>query len=105
MDARTISDQKTELTQLGLGRAIHGPFPRPVYLDHHATTPVDPRVAKVVLHAMMETFGNPNSIDHVFGEAAAVIIDDARQAVAELVGGEPEHVRFTSGATEAIRIA
>jgi cysteine desulfurase len=77
----------------------------PVYLDHHATTPVDPRVVKVVCRMMTETFGNPNSVDHLFGEAAAAIVEGARGDVARLVGAPPEHVRFTSGATEAIRIA
>ena len=78
---------------------------RPVYLDHHATTPVDPRVAQAVLTTMTETFGNPNSVDHAFGEAAAAIIEQAREDVARLLRATPEHIRFTSGATEAIRIA
>lgn len=77
----------------------------PVYLDHHATTPVDPRVAEVVLHAMTRAFGNANSVDHVFGEIAAAMMDDARAAVADLVCATPDDVRFTSGATEAIRAA
>lgn len=54
---------------------------------------------------MTQTFGNPNSVDHVFGEAAAAIIEQAREDVAQLLRATPEHIRFTSGATEAIRIA
>ena len=76
-----------------------------VYLDHHATTPIDPRVAQAVIRAMTETFGNPNSVDHVFGKLAAAAIEDARVTVARLAGAEPEDVRFTSGSSEALRLA
>ena len=76
-----------------------------IYLDHHATTPVDPRVAEAVIHAMTDTFGNANSIDHAFGEAAGALVSAAREAVAALVGAAPRHVHFTSGSTEAIRLA
>src|ERR1051325_1415209 len=78
---------------------------RPIYLDHHATTPVDPRVANVVLRTMTEVFGNANSVDHVFGEAAAELIVAAAESVAVLVGATPDDVRFTSGSTEALRLA
>ena len=74
-----------------------------VYLDHHATTPVDPRVASVVLGAMTENFGNANSIDHAYGVAANALIQSAALSVAELVDAEAANVRFTSGSTEAIR--
>jgi cysteine desulfurase len=76
-----------------------------IYLDHHATTPVDPRVAHVVYWAMTEIFGNPNSVDHVYGRDAAGAVDDARAAVARLAGAEPEDVCFTSGSSEALRLA
>jgi cysteine desulfurase len=76
-----------------------------IYLDYHATTPVDRRVAQVVLDAMVTTFGNANSVDHRFGSDAAALVLDARGSVAELVGAEADDVRFTSGATEAISIA
>ena len=76
-----------------------------IYLDHHATTPVDPRVAKVVLHAMTEAFGNANSADHQFGETAAALVANARESVALLAGADVLDVRFTSGSTEAIRLA
>ena len=78
---------------------------RPIYLDHQATTPVDPRVAGVVWEAMTTQFGNANSADHLYGEEAARLLRDAGSAVAKLVGAAPEHVRFTSGATEALRLA
>ena len=77
----------------------------PIYLDHHATTPVDPRVADVVTHAMIEAFGNPNSVDHAYGEAAAALVATARGSVATLVGSAPEDVHFTSGSTEGIQLA
>jgi cysteine desulfurase len=77
----------------------------PIYLDHHSTTPVDPRVALVVVRAMTEVFGNANSIDHVFGEAAAQLVTASAESVAALVGADREDVRFTSGSTEAIRLA
>ena len=77
----------------------------PVYLDHHATTPVDPRVVSVVLHAMTDAYGNANSIDHSFGEAAAALVATAGESVAALVGASADDIRFTSGSTEAIRLA
>ena len=78
---------------------------QPIYLDHHATTPVDPRVADVVLYAMTGAFGNANSIDHAFGETADALIATASEAVADLAGSSPGDVYFTSGSTEAIRLA
>ena len=82
-----------------------GDSSQPIYLDHHATTPVDPRVADVVLYAMTSAFGNANSIDHAFGETAGALITTASVAVAELVGSAPGDIYFTSGSTEAIRLA
>lgn len=79
--------------------------PRPIYLDHQATTPVDPRVAEVMVRVMTQQFGNPNSTHHIFGQAAAAVVRDAARSVAALVGAAPGDVRFTSGASEAIRLA
>ena len=81
------------------------PNPPPIYLDYHATTPVDPRVAAVVLHAMTTVFGNANSVEHVYGEVAAALVTDARREVAALVNADPEGVHFTSGSSESIRLA
>lgn len=78
---------------------------KPIYLDHHATTPVDPRVVNVMALAMTETFGNPNSVDHAYGQEAAKAIADAAIHVGGLVGGAADNVRFTSGASEALRLA
>lgn len=77
---------------------------RPIYLDNHATTPVDPRVAGVVLHHMTVAFGNASSAGHSYGEEADAAVVQARAYVAKLVGAEPERVVFTSGATEALNL-
>jgi cysteine desulfurase len=77
----------------------------PVYLDNHATTPVDPRVARIVFDTMTEKFGNAHSVDHVYGQTAATLVQQAAAEVADLLRASPDHVRFTSCATEAIRIA
>lgn len=79
--------------------------PTAVYLDHHATTPVDPRVARVVFETMTNNFGNAHSVDHIFGQSAAGLVGRAAVQVADFLSASPKNVRFTSGATEAIRIA
>ena len=81
------------------------PTPPPIYLDHHATTPVDPRVVAVMSDVMTTSFGNANSVEHVYGEVAADQVSHARREVAELVGAESEGVHFTSGSTESIWLA
>ena len=78
------------------------PAQPPIYLDHHSTTPVDPRVAAAVVEVMTTAFGNANSVEHLYGEAAADLIAEARCEVAQLVGGESDGVHFTSGSTESI---
>jgi cysteine desulfurase len=75
-----------------------------IYFDHNATTPLDPEVADAMLAAGLETFGNPSSVHH-FGQRAKTAIDEARSAVAALVGGEPSEVVFTSGGTESDNLA
>ncbi len=77
----------------------------PIYLDYHATTPVDPRVAKLMLHYMTTEFGNASSTDHIYGDLAAKALSQARSQVAELVGASSREVIFTSGATESINLA
>jgi len=76
-----------------------------IYLDHHSTTPVDPRVAEVVMRAMVEDFGNANSVDHKHGEVARHVIERAASLVAQLVTCDEADIHFTSGSTEAIRLA
>lgn len=78
---------------------------RPVYLDYHATTPVDPRVADVMRHAFLEAFGNANSREHLYGDEAAALVEAARSHVAVLAGADTEQVQFTSGSSDALRRA
>src|ERR1044071_2985418 len=77
---------------------------RRVYLDHSATTPVDPRVAEAMARAVVETFGNASSV-HGFGQQARAALDRARREVAALVGAKQNEIVFTSGGTEANNLA
>ena len=77
---------------------------RRVYLDHSATTPVDPRVANAMARAVVETFGNASSV-HGFGQQARAAIDRARRDVAALIGAKQNEIVFTSGGTEANNLA
>jgi cysteine desulfurase len=76
-----------------------------LYLDHHATTPVDPRVLEEMLPWFGEWFANPASVSHRFGHAAARAVEQARETLASCLGCEPEELIFTSGATEANNLA
>lgn len=73
--------------------------------DHHATTPLDPRVLDVMLPYLAEQYGNPSSISHRRGLAAAEVEQAAREQVAALIGVDPREVVWTSGATEANNLA
>jgi cysteine desulfurase len=76
----------------------------PVYFDHNATTPVDPAVADEVGRVLREEFGNASSV-HRFGQRAKAVLDEARSAVAGLIGADPSEIVFTSGGTEADNFA
>jgi len=75
-----------------------------IYLDHNATTPVDPVAAAAMMRALQDLFGNASSV-HYYGQQAKAAIDDARSAVAALIGAEPSEIVFTSGGTEADNFA
>lgn len=77
----------------------------PIYLDHNATTPVDPRVLDAMLPWFTQQFGNAASRDHAFGHAAASAVKEARQQVAKLLNCQPEEIIWTSGATESNNLA
>lgn len=76
-----------------------------IYLDHQATTPVDPAVLKAMLPYFSERFGNPASVQHQAGQQAAEAVEQARRQVADLLGADRREIFFCSGATEANNLA
>src|SRR5688572_8846321 len=75
-----------------------------IYFDHNATTPVDPAVVETMSAVLRDDYGNASSVHH-FGQQAKARLDDARSAVATLIGAEPSELVFTSGGTEADNFA
>lgn len=77
----------------------------PIYLDHHATTPVDQKVVEEMTPYFTESYGNPASEDHIFGAKAKQAVNQARERVSETINCREEEIIFTSGATESNNLA
>src|SRR5678809_886645 len=75
-----------------------------IYFDYNATTPLDPQVREAMLPYLGEVFGNPSSVHHV-GRRARVLLDEARERVAQVWKCKPSEIVFTSGGTESVNLA